>query len=46
MTISSISFEGVDRFIELLKDAEEEYEKDYKVEYERLRKAKEDAEKV
>ena len=37
---------GVDRFLELVKDAEEEYEKDYRIEYERLREAKKEAEKV
>ena len=37
---------GIHRFFELVKDAEQEYEKDYRIEYERLRKAKTDAEKV
>ena len=37
---------GVEDFLELVKDAEDEYERDYRVEYERLRKAKLDAEKV
>ena len=36
----------MDRFLELIKDAEEEYEKDYRIEYERLREAKKEAEKV
>ena len=36
----------MDRFLELVKDAEEEYEKDYRIEYERLREAKKEAEKV
>merc|ERR1711993_8020 len=38
--------QGVDRFLELVIDAEEEYEKDYRIEYERLREAKKEAEKT
>ena len=37
---------GIDRFLELVQDAELEYEKDYRKEYERLREAKREAEKV
>ena len=37
---------GIDRFFELIKDAEVEYENDYRLEYERLREAKKNAEKV
>ena len=37
---------GIDKFFELVKDAEIEYEKDYRIEYERLRNAKREAEKV
>ena len=41
-----VFFAGVAKFLELVKDAEQEYEKDYRVEYERLRKAKAKAEEV
>ena len=37
---------GIDKFFELVKDAEIEYEKDYRLEYERLREAKKNAEQV
>lgn len=42
--VSAVDGQGVDKFLELVKDAEQEYEKDYRVEYERLRKAKAKAE--
>jgi len=44
--VSAATGQGVDRFLELVKDAEEEYEKDYRIEYERLREAKKEAEKT
>ena len=37
---------GIEKFFELVADAEVEYEKDYRMEYERLREAKKNAEKV
>lgn len=44
--VSAATGQGIHRFFELVKDAEQEYEKDYRIEYERLRKAKTDAEKA
>jgi len=44
--VSAATGQGIDRFLELVQDAELEYEKDYRKEYERLREAKREAEKV
>ena len=41
----AVTGEGLDDFLEKLDEATEEYETDYKVEYERLKAAKEKAEK-
>ena len=42
--VSSMTGEGLDEFLDELKDAADEYERDYKVEYERLKSAKDQAE--
>merc|ERR1719447_1285745 len=43
--VSAMTGEGLDDFLEKLDEATEEYETDYKVEYERLKASKEKAEK-
>jgi len=44
--VSAATGQGIERFFDLVADAEIEYEKDYRLEYERLREAKKNAEKV
>merc|ERR1719245_2135957 len=44
--VSAATGQGIERFFDLVSDAEVEYEKDYRLEYERLREAKKNAEKV
>jgi GTPase SAR1 family protein len=44
--VSSMTGEGLEEFLEQLDDATQEYERDYKVEYQRLRTAKNEAEKA
>jgi len=44
--VSAVNGQGIDKFFELVKDAEIEYEKDYRLEYERLREAKKNAEQA
>lgn len=44
--VSAATGQGIDRFLELVQDAELEYETDYRKEYERLREAKREAEKA
>merc|ERR1712060_866214 len=43
--VSAATGQGIERFFDLVADAEIEYEKDYRLEYERLREAKKNAEK-
>ena len=43
--VSAMTGEGLDEFLDKLDEATEEYESDYKVEYERLKTAKVKAEK-
>ena len=43
--VSAMTGKGYDEFLDLVSNAREEYERDYRAEYERLRKAKEEAEK-
>ena len=44
--VSSVTGKGIDSFLDLVGDARQEYETDYKKEYQRLREAKKQAEKV
>jgi len=44
--VSSVTGKGIDSFLELVGDARQEYETDYKKEYQRLREAKKQAEKA
>jgi len=44
--VSSMTGKGFDEFLQLVADGKEEYERDYRAEYERLREAKKEAQKA
>lgn len=44
--VSAMTGKGVDEFLEKVGEARVEYDTEYKVEYQRLRKEREEAEKV